>query len=78
MGGISGARMERVSGVRKGGVSGVREETCISGKEGGEINVSVVRGDKGLFSLLYGISLLSYPGASVVRVWRATKPRHWQ
>ena len=57
---------------------GVREETCINGKEGGEINVSVVRGDKGLFSLLYGIPLLSYPGTSVVRVWRATKTRHWQ
>ena len=49
---------------------------CISGKEGGKITVSVVRGDKGLFSLLYGIPLLSYPGTSVVRVWRATKTRH--
>ena len=49
---------------------------CISGKEGGKINVSVVRGDKGLFSLLCGIPLLSYPGTSVVRVWRATKTRH--
>ena len=61
-----------------GGTRGVREEMCTSGKEGGEINVSVVRGDKGLFSLLYGIPLLLYPGASVVRVWRATKTRHWQ
>ena len=54
--------------LKKGGIRGAREETCISGKEGGKINVSVVRGDKGLFSLLYGIPLLSYPGTSVVRV----------
>ena len=47
-------------------------------RRGGKINVSAVRGDKGLFSLLYGIPLLSYPGTSIVHVWRATKTSHWQ
>ena len=74
-------------GKGEGCISGVKNERYPWNKEGdmyqwqggrGAINVSVVRGDKGLFSLLYGIPLLSYPGTSVVHVWRATKTRHWQ
>ena len=67
-----------MSGVKKGRYLWGKGGDVYQWQRGGKIDVSVVRGDEGLFSLLYGIPLLPYPGASVVRVWRATKTRHWQ
>ena len=58
----------RVSGLKKGrcpwGKGGRRVSVV---RRGGKINVSVVRGDKGLFSLIYCIPLLSHSRTSVLR-----------